>query len=209
LAGEQVPAQEQLVSRFEPPPRVRRRHQTGTPVEFGRQVVRDAVDGGIVTRLRVWGPGEVERYELAPAVAHHRAVCGRLPDLVTGDRGLHVPGQDTTLEAAGVRHVVVPAAGRVPAVRRALERTRAWRPRAWRGRPAARRRVGPPSQQPAPPRHCPGRPCRPPGNRPWASRMNWLEASSIYTTRLLPPQESSGAMHFAPQNSTTTRLRPR
>jgi IS5 family transposase len=133
LAGEQVPAQEKLVSLFEPHTRVLRRHKTGTPVEFGRQVVLDEVDGGIVTRFRVLGPGEMERHELAPAVAHHRAVFGRAPHLVTGDRGFHVPGQETALEAAGVRHVVVPAAGRVPAVRRALERTRAWRRRyRWR-----------------------------------------------------------------------------
>jgi IS5 family transposase len=133
LAGEQVPAQEKLVSLFEPHTRVLRRHKTGTPVEFGRQVVLDEVDGGIVTRFRVLGPGEMERHELAPAVAHHRAVFGRAPHLVTGDRGFYVPEQETALEAAGVRHVVVPAAGRVPAMRQALERTRAWRRRyRWR-----------------------------------------------------------------------------
>ncbi len=133
LAGAQVPAQENLVSLFEPHPRVLRRHKTGTPVEFGRQVVLDEVEGGIVTRFRVLGPGELERHELAPAVAHHRAVFGRAPYLVTGDRGFHVPGQELALEAAGVRHIVVPAAGRVPAGRRARERTRAWRRRyRWR-----------------------------------------------------------------------------
>jgi IS5 family transposase len=133
LAGGQVPAQEKLLSLFEPHTRVLRRHKTGTPVEFGRQIVLDEVDGGIITRYRVVGPGEVERHELGPAVAHHRAVFGHPPHLVTGDRGFHVAGQEMTLAAAGVRRIVVPAAGRVSAERRASEHTRAWKRRyRWR-----------------------------------------------------------------------------
>jgi transposase, IS5 family len=50
LEGAQVPAQAKLVSLFEPQTRILRRHKTGTPVEFGRQLVLDAVDGGIITR---------------------------------------------------------------------------------------------------------------------------------------------------------------
>jgi IS5 family transposase len=133
LAGGQVPAQEKLVSLFEPHTRVLRRHKTGTPVEFGRQIVLDEVEGGLVTRFRVLGPGEVERRELASAVVHHRAVFGRAPHLVAGDRGFHVAGQEAALKATGVRHVVVPAAGRVPAGRRAEEHSRAWKRRyRWR-----------------------------------------------------------------------------
>jgi len=133
LLGGQVPAQEKLVSLFEPHTRVLRRHKTGTPVEFGRQIVLDEVDGGIVTRYRVLGPGEVERHELASAVAHHRAVFGHPPFLVTGDRGFHVPEQEQALTAVGVRHVVVPAAGRASAKRQAHEHARAWKRRyRWR-----------------------------------------------------------------------------
>jgi transposase, IS5 family len=128
-----VPAQEKLVSLFEPHTRILRRHKTGTPVEFGRQVVLDEVEGGIVTRSRVVGPGEVERHELAPAVAHHQAVFGRAPYLVTADRGFHLLSQELALQAAGVRHVVVPTAGRPTTQQRAQERTRAWKRRSrWR-----------------------------------------------------------------------------
>jgi IS5 family transposase len=133
LLGEPVPAQEKLVSLFEPHTRVLRRHKTGTPVEFGRHVVLDEVDGGIVTRYRVLGPGEVERHELEPAVAHHQAVYGHPPHLVTADRGFHVAGQEAALHAAGVRHVVVPTAGRANPQQRAQERQRAWKRRyRWR-----------------------------------------------------------------------------
>jgi IS5 family transposase len=128
-----VPAQEKLVSLFEPHTRVLRRHKTGTPVEFGRHVVLDEVDGGILTRARLLGPREVERHELAPAVAHHQAVFRRSPRLVTADRGFHVAGQEAMLQALGVRHVVVPAAGRPTTQQRAQERQRIWRRRyRWR-----------------------------------------------------------------------------
>jgi transposase, IS5 family len=128
-----VPAQEKLVSLFEPHTRVLRRHKTGTPVEFGRQVVLDEVDGGIVTRVRLLGPGEVERYELAPAVAHHQAIFGRAPHLLAADRGFHVTGQEAALQAEGVRHLVVPMSGRATTERQAQERTRAWKRRyRWR-----------------------------------------------------------------------------
>jgi IS5 family transposase len=128
-----VPAQEKLVSLFEPHTRILRRHKTGTPVEFGRHLVLDEVDGGIVTRFRLLGPGEVERYELAPAVAHHQAVFGRAPHLLTADRGFHVAGQEAALQAAGVRHIAVPASGRGTIESRAQERRRDWKRRyRWR-----------------------------------------------------------------------------
>jgi IS5 family transposase len=128
-----VPAQEKLVSLFEPHTRVLRRHQTGTPVEFGRHVVLDEVDGGIVTRYHVLGAGEVERHELEPAVAHHQAVYGRAPHRLTADRGFPVSGQEATLQAAGVRHIAVPASGRGTSESRAPERRRDWKRRSrWR-----------------------------------------------------------------------------
>jgi len=133
VAGGQVPAQEKLVSLFEPHTRILRRHKTGTPVEFGRQLVLDEVDGGIISRYRVLGPGEVERHDLPPAVAHHRDVFGHPPWLVSADRGFHVVGQDDDLQAAGVRQVAVPASGQPSGQRRALEHSRAWKRRyRWR-----------------------------------------------------------------------------
>jgi transposase, IS5 family len=133
VAGGQVPAQEKLVSLFEPHTRILRRHKTGTPVEFGRQLVLDEVDGGIICRYRVLGPGEGERHDLPPAVAHHRDVFGHPPWLVSADRGFHVAGQDSDLQAAGVRQVAVPASGQPSGQRRALEHSRAWKRRyRWR-----------------------------------------------------------------------------
>jgi transposase, IS5 family len=134
LEGGKVPAQEKIVSLFEPHTRILQRRKTGVLIEFGRHVVLDEVEGGIVTRYRLLPAGLGEHDELPTAVAHHQAVFGHPPDLVAGDRGFHVPPvQAMALLQAGVKHVVVPWQGSASAERRALEHSRAWRCRyRWR-----------------------------------------------------------------------------
>jgi IS5 family transposase len=134
LEGGKIPAQEKIVSLFEPHTRILQRRKTGVPIEFGRHVVLDEVEGGIVTRYRLLPAGSGEHGELLTAVAHHQQVFGHPPDLVTGDRGFHLPPtQATALRAAGVKQVVVPWQGPASAERRALEHSRPWRRRyRWR-----------------------------------------------------------------------------
>lgn len=133
LEGGKVAPQEKIVSLFEPHTRVLQREKPGAPIEFGRHLVLDEVEGGIVTGYRILPPGEGERHELERAVAHHRAVFGHPPDLVAADRGFHVPGQETVFQQAGVKHVTVPWKGKATPERRALEHSRAWRRRyRWR-----------------------------------------------------------------------------
>jgi transposase, IS5 family len=127
LEGGQVPPQEKVVSLFEPHTRVLQREQPGAPIEFGRHLVLDEIEGGIVTRYRILPAGEGERHALERAVSHHRTVFGHPPHLVAADRGLHVPGQDSTFQQAGVKHVAVPWKGHASPERRALEHSRAWR----------------------------------------------------------------------------------
>jgi IS5 family transposase len=128
LEGSKVAAQEKIVSLFEPHTRVLQRRKTGVPIEFGRHLVLDEVEGGIVTRYRLLPAGGSEHGELLTAVAHHRQVFGHPPDLVAGDRGFHLPpAQATALRAVGVKQVAVPWQGPASAERRALEHSRAWR----------------------------------------------------------------------------------
>jgi transposase, IS5 family len=127
LEGGKVAPQEKVVSLFEPHTRVLQREKPGAPVEFGRHVVLDEVEGGIVTRYRILPAGEGERHELERAVAHHRAVFRHPPKLVAADRGFHVPGQDAVFQQAGVKHVAVPWKGKASPERRTLEHSRAWR----------------------------------------------------------------------------------
>jgi IS5 family transposase len=133
LAGEAVPATEKLVSLFEPHTRIIPRHKGGAAVEFGRLVVFDEVDGGIVTRFAVLADKTAEQGELAPALRHHQQVFGRAPRLVAGDRGLHAATNERVAQEAGVRHVVIPRSGTLTAAQRAREHAPAWRRRyRWR-----------------------------------------------------------------------------
>jgi IS5 family transposase len=134
LEGGKIPAQEKVVSLFEPHTRILQRRKTGVPIEFGRHLVLDEVEGGLITRYRLLPAGTGEQDELPAAVAHHRQVFGHPPDLVTGDRGFHVPPvQAAALQQTGVKHVAVPWKGAASSERRALEHSRAWRRRyRWR-----------------------------------------------------------------------------
>jgi transposase, IS5 family len=134
-----VPSREKVLSLFEAHTRVVQRGcggKTKAAVEFGRQVVFDEVEGGIVTRFpgcHVLADDESEVHQALPAIQHHRAVVGHPPALVTADRRLHAKGLEATAQRLGVRHVVIPWTGTLSAARRAVEQHRAWRRRyRWR-----------------------------------------------------------------------------
>ncbi len=133
LEGQPVPSTAKVLSLFEPHTRVVKRRKLGAPVEFGRQVVLDEVEGGIVTRFHVLADDESECHQALPAVQHHRALFGRSPWLVAGDRRLHTKGVEQTAQGLGVTHVVIPRTGPLSAAQRARERGRSWRRRyRWR-----------------------------------------------------------------------------
>jgi len=104
VEGGKVPADEKIVSLFEPHSRVIARHKGGATVEFGRTVVVDEVEGGIVSRYDILDDGETEHGALTPALAHHQEVFGRAPTLVTADRGVHSPDNERLAGEVGVRH---------------------------------------------------------------------------------------------------------
>jgi transposase, IS5 family len=133
LEGEQVPASEKVVSLFEPHTRIIPRHKGGVAVEFGRLVVFDEVEGGLVTRFAVLADKTAEHGQLTPALAHHQRVFGHPPRLATGDRGTHAPENERVAREAGVIHLVIPRAGPLTPAQRARERERGWRRRyRWR-----------------------------------------------------------------------------
>jgi IS5 family transposase len=133
LEGRPVPATEKVLSLFEPHTRLITRRKPGAAVEFGRTLVLDEVEGGIVTRYRLLADGEAEQAQLAPALRHHRTLFGRAPRLVTGDRRLHGPDNERLGREAGVVHLVIPRSGVVSPAQRARERSRPWRRRyRWR-----------------------------------------------------------------------------
>jgi len=126
LEGKKVPSGEKVLSLFEPHTRAIPRHKGGALVEFGRQVVLDEVEGGIVTRYQILEHPE-EHGQAIEAVAHHQEVFTHPPHLVTGDRGVHSADTESTLMQAGVKQIAIPAVGKLSQQRHAEEHTRRWR----------------------------------------------------------------------------------
>ena len=126
LEGKKVVSDQKVLSLFEPHTRTIPRHKGGALVEFGRQVILDEVEGGIVTRYAILSHPE-EHGQAVEAVAHHQEVFEHPPHLVTGDRGVHSADSESKLTEAGVKQIAIPAMGKVPKERQAVEHTRTWR----------------------------------------------------------------------------------
>jgi transposase, IS5 family len=126
LEGKKMAAGEKVLSLFEPHTRAIPRHKGGALVEFGRHVILDEVEGGLVTRYQILEHPN-EHGQAIEAVAHHQALFEHPPYVVAGDRGVQSAETQERLVAAGVKCVAIPAAGKLSEERRALERSRPWR----------------------------------------------------------------------------------
>ncbi len=126
LEGKKIPSDQKVLSLFEPHTRAIPRHKGGALVEFGRQVILDEVEGGIVTRYQILEHPN-EHGQAIEAVAHHVALFDHPPGTVAGDRGVHSPETEAILKQAGVKRVAIPASGKLSEQRQALEHTRPWR----------------------------------------------------------------------------------
>ena len=126
LQGKNVPSENKVLSLFEPHTQAIPRHKGGALVEFGRHVILDEVEGGIVTRYAILQHPN-EHGQAVEAVQHHQKVFEYPPNLVTGDRGVHSPETESTLRKAGIKRVAIPASGKLSEERQALEHTRGFR----------------------------------------------------------------------------------
>src|SRR6266436_6106505 len=126
LEGKKMASGQKVLSLFEPHTRATPRHKGGALVEFGRHVILDEVEGGIVTRYQIL-EHPTEHGQAIEAVAHHQTLFAHPPGLITGDRGVQSAETEERLLAAGVKRVAIPAAGKLSEERRALEHSRNWR----------------------------------------------------------------------------------
>ena len=104
------------------------RFKAGKPVEFGRKLRLDEVEGGIITGYAVLeqGGGQDQPY-LADSLANHRRQFGRAPDLLAADRGMASAENERLAKEAGVKQVALPHVGKAPPERRAEEKGRRFR----------------------------------------------------------------------------------
>jgi IS5 family transposase len=119
-----VPAQEKIVSLFEPHTDIICRKKANKPTEFGHKVWLDEVDGGIVTSYRVLDGNPPDRNQWQPSLEHHVQQFGRPPDQASGDRGVYSPENEAYATEIGVRRVILPKPGRKSAARRQHEQQR-------------------------------------------------------------------------------------
>ncbi len=109
--GERVPAQDKVVSIFEPHTDIIKRGKANKETEFGHKVWLDEVEGGIISGYRVLEGNPSDQDQWQPSLDHHLQQFGRPPDLASADRGVSAPGNEQYATDLGVRRVILPQRG--------------------------------------------------------------------------------------------------
>jgi len=124
LAGTTPPGASRIVSLHDSDARPLVKGRLGRPVEFGYKAqVLDNQDGIVLDHnVEVGSPPDAPM--LVPAVVRVIAHTGQTPRLIAADRGYGEAAITDTLEALGVRRVVIPRVGKANAARRAHEQRR-------------------------------------------------------------------------------------
>lgn len=139
--GEQVPAQEKLVSISEPHTQIICRGKSGKPTEFGRKVWLSEVEGGIVSDYRILEGNPKDESQLIPSLETHQQLFGRAPRLLAADRGVYsAANEEAAREKYGIEKVSLPKPGYKSAEREEKERE-GWFRRAQRFRAGIEGRI--------------------------------------------------------------------
>ena len=121
VEGQSVPAQDKIVSLFEPHTDIIRRQKLRKPTEFGHKIWLDEVDGGIVSDYRILRGNPVDHDQWRPSLDQHLKQFGKPPDQASGDRALYSPDNEAYATRLGVKRVILPKPGHKSAERRAHE----------------------------------------------------------------------------------------
>ena len=125
-----VPADEKIVSIFEPHSDIIRRGKVGKPVEYGHKVWLDEVEGGIVSNWRVLEGNPNDKTQLIPSLEAHETQFEKTPDQVSADRGVFSKINEQNAIDRGIKRVVLPKPGK-KTLERQLHEKQGW---FWRGR---------------------------------------------------------------------------
>lgn len=123
--NEQVPAQEKIVSIFEPHTDIICRGKETKPVEYGHKVWLDEVDGGIVSGYRILDGNPPDARQWLPSLETHQKLFRHPPQQASADRGVYSPENEQLAQNMGVKRVVLPKPGYKSKQRKMLER-RKW-----------------------------------------------------------------------------------
>jgi transposase, IS5 family len=122
-----------VLSLFEPHSQVIRKGKAHKPNEFGRLVRLDEVENGIVSGYQVLEGNAADTGCFLPAVKQHQSYFGRAPAMATADRGFFSAQNEREAKELGVKHVALPARGRLSR-KRAQHQEQRWFKRALRWR---------------------------------------------------------------------------
>jgi len=119
---EKVPSDEKIVSIFEPHTAIIRRGKAGKPVEYGRKVWLDEVEGGIVTRWQVLDGNANDKLQWVPSLDAHQQLFGKPPTQASADRGVFSATNESEAKRRGIKRVVLPKPGNKSEKRRKYEK---------------------------------------------------------------------------------------
>lgn len=111
LNDESVPAQEKVLSIFEPHTDIICRGKESHPVEYGHKVWLNEVDGGIVSHFRSLDGNPSDEKQWEASLKAHVDNFGHPPEQASADRGLFSAPNEKFAKDLGVQHVVLPKRG--------------------------------------------------------------------------------------------------
>ena len=127
FSGEKVPADEKLVSIFEPHTDIIRRGKPNKETEFGHKVWLGEVEGGFIAQYQVLDGNPTDETQWSPTLDSHVQQFGQPPWQASADRGVHSPENEAYATKLGVKRVILPQPGRKSEARRKHERQRWFR----------------------------------------------------------------------------------
>jgi transposase, IS5 family len=127
LEDESVPAEEKLVSIFEPHSDIIRRGKPRKSAEFGHKVWLGEVEGGFIAQYRVLDGNPADKRQWQPTIERHLQQFGHPPWQVSADRGVHSGDNEHLATNLGVKRVILPKPGYKTPKRREHEKQRWFR----------------------------------------------------------------------------------
>jgi len=114
-----------LLSIFETHTQVIRKGKPHKPAEFGRLVRFDEVENGIISNFEVNDGNPADSTQFLPAIDAHLRTFECAPKMAAADRGYFSAENEKQASARGVKHVVLPARGKL-SKGRAKHQKRRW-----------------------------------------------------------------------------------
>ena len=125
MHGEQVPAQEKIVSLFEAHTDIIRRGKESHPVEYGHKIWLNEVEGGLVSHYRILKGNPSDEQQWKPSLKAHQATFHHPPQQASADRALYSEPNEQFALDLGVQRVILPKRGYRSKQREKLEH-RTW-----------------------------------------------------------------------------------